>query len=243
MRKLLADYTRELFLLENNSFELIGTGKVTSTYDKGISEWTRLLHMLVRNSTLIAISLIAMIYILALARPSLLIGFIILIFLSLLLNRYIARFSAEAKRKRIEIVRELDRHTVRMAMSKFEILQNDRIESESGKMEDYIDRMAIQSEPLEWYSRLSFAMPGSAIDLLKISMYFIIGSGIFLKTQSVATLVGTVAMVGLIERNLQYLIDTLDQFQQEFIFVRKFWELFDTTPRMQGYYEGAPFVS
>lgn len=85
-------------------------------------------------------------------------------------------------------------------------------------------------------------MPGSAIDLLKIGLYFVIGTGIFMKTQSVATLIGTVAMVGIIEKNLQYLLDILDQFQQEFIFVRKLWELFDTTPRMIGYHEGKTFV-
>lgn len=49
-------------------------------------------------------------------------------------------------------------------------------------------------------------------------------------------------MIGIIERNLQYLLDILDQFQQEFIFVRKLWELFDTTPRMIGYHEGTIFV-
>jgi hypothetical protein len=178
-----------------------------------------------------------MIYIIALAKPSLLIGFMILVVLALTLNRYIARLSAQAKRKRIELIREADRHIVRMAMSKFEILQNDRIEMESHKLEDYLREMEIQAEPLERYARLSFAMPGSAIDLLKISLYFVIGTGIFMKTQSVAILVGTVAMVGIIERNLQYLLDTLDQFQQEFIFVRKLWELFDTTPRMSGYHE------
>ncbi len=50
-------------------------------------------------------------------------------------------------------------------------------------------------------------------------------------------------MVGTIEESLQYLTDVLDQFQQEFIFVRKLWDLFDTTPRMKGYYEGNSFVS
>lgn len=46
----------------------------------------------------------------------------------------------------------------------------------------------------------------------------------------------------MIEKNLQRLTDVMDQFQQEFIFIRKFWELFDTTPRMRGYYEGTTFL-
>lgn len=243
MHKLYGDYTRELFLFENSSFELIGTGKIAGTYEKGIPQWTRLLHVLVRNSTHVLVTGIVMMYIIAGAQPYLLIGFIFLVVSSLTLNRYIARFSAEAKKKRVQLIHEFDRHIVRMAMSKFEILQNDRIEAESNKMENYIDQMEIQAEPLERYARLAFAMPGSAVDLLKISLYFVIGTAIFMKTKSVATLIGAVAMVGIIERNLQYLIDTLDQFQQEFIFVRKFWELFDTTPRMQGYYEWTTFVS
>lgn len=95
-----------------------------------------------------------MIYMIFLAQPSLLIGFVILVIISLLLNRYIARRSIQAKKKRMELIREADRHIVRIAMSKFEILQNDRIEMESYKIEDYINQMELQAEPLERYARL-----------------------------------------------------------------------------------------
>lgn len=89
----------------------------------------------------------------------------------------------------MELIREGDRHIVRMAMSKFEILQNDRTEAESEKMENYIKQMEIHAEPIERFGRLAFAIPAGAMDLLKISLYFIIGTGIFMKTQSVASLV------------------------------------------------------
>lgn len=226
-------YAHDLFLFENSSFELIGTGKIASTYDKGISQWTKLLHTLVRNSTHLVVTGLVMVYVIVQADPRLLLVFVVLVALSLTLNRYIARFSARAKQKRIEIIREADRHIVRMAMSKFEVLQNGRIEKEARRIEQYINQMGVYAEPLERYSRLAFAIPSIAIDFMKLGLYFFIGMGIFMKTQSVANLVGVVALIAVIERSLQYLTDTLDQFQQEFIFVRKFWELFDSTPRLQ----------
>ena len=79
----------------------------------------------VRNTTHIIITGIVMVYIISLSQPLLLLGAFVLVTVALVLNRYIAKFTAEAKRKRIELIREADRHIVRMAMSKFEILQND----------------------------------------------------------------------------------------------------------------------
>lgn len=72
MHKLYGTYARELFLFENSAFELIGTGKIASTYDKGITQWTRLLHLLVRNSTHLIVTGAVMIYIIALSEPLLL---------------------------------------------------------------------------------------------------------------------------------------------------------------------------
>lgn len=56
MRYLYGKYSRELFQFENGVFELIGTGKIASTFDKGVSQWMRLLHSLVRNATYIAVA-------------------------------------------------------------------------------------------------------------------------------------------------------------------------------------------
>ena len=61
--------------------------------------------------------------------------------------------------------------------------------AESSRIERYIDDIGIHAEPLERFARTAFAVPGSAIDFLKISLYFVIGTGVFMKTQSVATLV------------------------------------------------------
>lgn len=130
-----------------------------------------------------------MIYVVAQSEPRLLLGFLFLVAVAIILNRYISRFTSIAKRKRLEFSRESDRHIVRMAMSKFEILQNDRIEPESYRLENYVTQMEIHSEPQERYARLSLAIPGAAIDFLRIGLYFIIGTGIFMKTHSVSSLV------------------------------------------------------
>lgn len=129
------------------------------------------------------------------SAPVFLIGFLLLISLSLAVNRYVSRVTAKAKVIRMELAREGERHIVRIAMSKFEVLQNDRIQSEIEISKSIFDKLEPASEVTERYSRISSAIPFGAVDLMRIGLYFAIGYGVFSSSHSIAELVGIIALV------------------------------------------------
>ena len=236
-------YVRDLFLLENTAFESIGTGRMLGIYEKGVNVWSKLLHVTVRNGAAMMVTIAVATYVIGRNAPILLMVFLFLVCVSVALNRLVSARTRKAKLARKEILREGERHMIRMVMSKFETIQNDRIDQEVTKELSFFKRFELISEPQEFWSRVSTAIPGSAVDTLRLVLYFVVGTGVFTHTHSIADLAGIMALVALIDQSLQKFIETLDQFQQEFFHVRELWHTFDTTPYITNYDTGKTFIS
>lgn len=128
---------------------------------------------------------------------------------------------------------EYDRQLVKMIMSKFEILQNDRIGREIQVLDSYTDDAKRYNLRLNDYLVAMFSMPNF--------VFFIITISILVSTLHVslsfASLVSMFMITGILKETMVESIDFFKNFTKNAYTIEKMWLLFDDAPQLTGLYE------
>lgn len=144
----------------------------------------------------------------------------------------------EWRKKRVDTINELDRQLVKMIMSKFEILQNDRIDREIGVLERYADDAKRYNLGLNNYLVGMFSMPNFVFFAITVSVLF----SLFRIPLPYASLVSIFMMTGILKETMAESIDFFKNFTKNSYTVQKMWLLFDDAPKMSGLLEGKKFT-
>lgn len=146
---------------------------------------------------------------------------------------FLNKRALEWRKKRVDTINEYDRQFVKMIMSKFEILQNDRIGREIEVLDRYTDDAKRYNLRLNNYLFGMFSMPNF--------VFFIITIAILVSTLHVplsfASLVSMFMITGVLKDTMIESINFFKNFTRQAYTVEKMWLLFDDAPKLTGLYE------
>ena len=243
-RHLYEEYLTKYLKADNNKIEALGTGQSNSILQRGCDNRQRIAIDTFSNGLIRIIVNIIAIFTIIIRNLWRRVFFIILfVFIIMLIiagigNKYM-RYIRNGRR---EVFVKADRNVIRLIMSKFEILQNNKIIKEIKLITNFFfDLMKRDIKESKWYI-LASDLPRALLDFLKVGLIARYGYQIFQWQADFAqfTLVWmlTNQMTGVIFDTNDL---TLSYFEQ-IPFVQKLRETFDNMPKLKGYEDGKSFT-
>lgn len=230
--------------LENTKVEAIGTGKMQNI----IFEWINNRRSIL-NETIpaIIVEIGAIIYAFILVAnqvPSweyfigflwlfIIAGTLIWIWLSILKN---------TGKKAKEINLEIARRDVKIIMSKFEILQNNKLWEEINKEETLIYKKIRLRQRGNTIKELWQTSSGLIIDGMRIGIYMMIGIGIITEQYTFAYMVLLLQLLGTISRYIWNIRKYLKEYYKSIVHIEKLRNTFETIPIMENDSDKKKFI-
>ncbi len=230
--------------LENTKVEAIGTGKMQNI----IFEWINNRRSIL-NETIpaIIVEIGAIIYAFVLVAnqvPSweyfigflwlfIIAGTLIWIWLSILKN---------TGKKAKEINLEIARRDVKIIMSKFEILQNNKLWEEINKQETLIYKKIRLRQRGNTIKELWQTSSGLIIDGMRIGIYMMIGIGIITEQYTFAYMVLLLQLLGTISRYIWNIRKYLKEYYKSIVHIEKLRNTFETIPIMENDSDKKKFI-
>lgn len=182
-------YMDHFISLDNNRTEGIGTGRLISIIDKGFFSWSNLMVDSIQTGLRTITAFVFASYMVYRLNGWYFLAFVCIFFLLLWIISKINDRAIENRRPRIEAVNNYSHQLVKMIMSKFEILQNSKTPDEVKILDRYIEDAKYYNYDLNKYLFLIFTTPKVFTTLLRISVYMIVGYGVFHHTFTISDLV------------------------------------------------------
>ncbi len=235
-------YVKKFISLDNNAVENIWTGKMISLIDRWISAWTHLITDSVNTWTKLIITIIFSVYMIFT------LGWIYFIFCILFfiwihyLIWFLNKFAMQHRKRRNEIDNEYTGQLVKILMSKFEILQNNKTAREIEILDDYSVQAKIGNLKVNHYLVLMFGWTRIILSILLVWIYYFVWYWIFKHTFTISDLVGLTALLTLIDNSIWDYVDFYKSFTQEFSRVLNLWDNFDEIKQIKWYNIGKDFT-
>lgn len=226
--------------LDNTSIEQIGTWRMISIVQQWFTTWITLLSTIFRKGMDLILWLGLVLYVLYTTTSHLIIIFLIALFIVQYIIYRLNILILQNKRLWNPLRNEYTRFLVRILMSKFEIMQQDKAHKEVIKLDrnrdEFYELTKKRSLHIEW----NYLIPNILIFWLYIALFLIIGDGIFDGTYTFADLVLFTSTLGLLDWTLDTLSTAIKDFFQDYSQVEQLRETFDNTPQTD-YNNGLPF--
>lgn len=236
-------YLGKYLKADNNIVETLWTGQSNSILQKWCDNRRSIVHdiilwPIVRN--VINIGTIFFLVITNLGRLTFSIILIVFIIMILFARR------GNKKMKKVRILRrdvfvQADRFIVKVIMSKFEILQNNKIVKELKKTKDFFMKLIFRDKKESTWFILASDIPRALLDFAKIGLVFRYGIQIFNGTAGFAEFTLVWMLMNQITGTLFELNDIMGNYFWQIVFVEKLWNTFDDIPKLKGYEEGKKF--
>lgn len=216
-------YMLEFNNLDNTYVENIWTWKSISIISKWINTWSWMIIDVIQTPVKLIISLVsAFILIYEIWILYILLFIIIFIFAHILVIK-LNKIAIKWRNFRRDTMIEYDRQIVKMIMSKFEILQNNKIKKEIMVLDKYSQEAHQYNLKLNTPLFLMFSIPNLT--------FFIITSFVFLWIISwslkYSVIISIFMILSLLKENMQGAILFFKNFTNSFSDVEKLWEFFD----------------
>jgi len=228
---------------DNNIIETLGTGQANSIIQKGNDNRRMILHDIllgpvVRNT--INIATIFFLIISNLWLPTF--SIVVLIFAIMIMFAWIGNKRMKSIRnQRRDVYIQADRFLVKVIMSKFEILQNNKIIQEIKKLKSFFAQLIHRDiKESKWFILASDA-PRALLDFAKIGLVFRYGIQIFNGTAGFAEFTLIWMLMNQITGTLFELNEIMNNYFSQIVFVEKLWNTFDEIPKLKGYDTGKHF--
>jgi ABC-type multidrug transport system fused ATPase/permease subunit len=229
-------YTKHLnktINLDNNSFETIGTWYFNSVLQKWWDNRASLLKEWLVEWVWACIEIIfAFILIYNAAwNYGLLFAWIALLISIIVMNRG-TRISISRRRKKRKEYGLMDKQTVRIIMSKFEILLNNRIWDETKKLHQWWQKiMTYHNFDRKWII-IAYVIPRFTNEILRWMIYFFVWIWVITWKYSIADYILLITVIGLFRSSIIWLISIYRNFAKNFLYVTRLWNMFDTIPEI-----------
>ena len=230
-KKYLDDYIK----LSNTHTEKVWTGKLIAIVWNWMDTWSLLLDSVLNNSIKIIFTIAFTFYMIS--RVNLLTAIIFIIFYILIhiIWEIFNRKSLIHRRKRADSWNEYTWDVVKIIMSKFEILQTWRIQTEidkaDGTANDLMKHSRNMATPTHWF----YYTPSIFINIVKILMFGFLWYQVILWNESLSLFVllywTLTLMNSVIISSMQFYSDLTNKFTK----IEKMWDFFDNTPDIKGY--------
>ncbi|MDD3646626.1 MAG: ABC transporter ATP-binding protein [Candidatus Gracilibacteria bacterium] len=235
-------YLNKYIKLSNNDVELIGTGKIIGIIQNGASTWAELLADFLEKGTALVVSILFTVYMVS--RVEWYYG---LLFIFLVIIFFYTSKKANAKlsifrKERYELRNTRLRYLVKILMSKMEVLQTGRINSEMIGIYENAEGISYISKEMSTYRIIMKRSSQFGIAILILLSFWYLGNGVFDGKIKISILVGLTGTLIIMQKSISEFISFYVEFTKQFVNVEKLWDFFDTTPEIKGYDIGKTFT-
>lgn len=242
-RSIYQKYLWLYLLLDTNEVERIWTWRMNSIIQKWWDNRMEIIKEIPQNRTDVVMTIVIGLWTVywSLDRKAWLattVAVWVMILIGLYWNKKVAKFREEKRDAYISA----DRKTVKMIMSKMEIIQSWNANKELEKISDEFDIIrnarVKESKGFIWW----FDIPRWTMDVIRISLYVYIWYWVVAWWYSLGDLVLVWWLMKLIELSIRSINDRITDFMRRIIFVEKLWDTFENTPMIQWYEEWREFT-
>lgn len=221
-------YMSKFNILDNTSIETIWTWKIISILSKWFENWSNFLVESISIITKIFISVIATFVILkSLWSIYIILFFIFFIIINIILyilNKKSLNYRVWVTESKISY----DKQLVRMIMSKFEILQNNRNNDEIGRLNKITNNTIFNNNKLNNYLFSMFVIPEFMLFIVYFSVLLILNK----LTIWFSWIISIFLMLWILKEVLNNSIWFFKNFTKSFYSIEKVWDFFDNTKKI-----------
>jgi len=235
-------YIKEYVSLDNNETEKLGTWKLIAMIDKWMHSWVDLLVRFILDVLPIITLIIFSFFVVWLININyillVIISFVIILYLTYILQKRAKVLRLYRRDLNINITSKF----VKVLMSKFEVLQNDKIIEEwEGIANELYKNIEVNKKiwnynaPIDFFLRL-------LIDWLKVIVVLALWFWFFGQEINLWEFVSLIWIIYILDNILSRSLSMYVDFWKVFVDVEKMWDFFDATPKIVWYGKWKDFI-
>ncbi|MDD3145614.1 MAG: ABC transporter ATP-binding protein, partial [Candidatus Gracilibacteria bacterium] len=234
-------YLNKFIQMDNNEVEKVGIGKIIAILENGRFRWSESLADSVEKGFSIFILLSYVFYVTFSHGFYYTIGFLLLLILSVSILVIVNNYQFRYRKRRSEIRNNRLRLITKILMSKNEILQTDRIDSEIQKIETYSNEMSGINIDMSNGRTIQNRIIPFFISISLFVFISVFGKIVISGDMSISQFVGITSIFLVINSAIFNFIVFYTNLTKEFIDIEKLWDFFENTPILEGYDTGKNF--
>lgn len=227
------DYIKKLVKLDNNSIETHWVGKMIAIIRTWIHTWWNLINNLFFSWSDILVSFIFTIYMLLRVNYYFTIIFIFLYIFFHIIWIYINYKILFYRRKRIEYSNLHTKQLVKILMSKFEILQSNKIDKEINILDFDMNKTIFYNKKIWTPMILLFRIPEAWMNLMTIFAFFYFWNQVLNWQIELSLLVWISWSLILMQKTINKSFNFFKDITRDFSEVEVMWDFFDNTKEIE----------
>lgn len=228
-------YLNAFIELDNNKSEIHGTGKVISIIEKSVWVWVEQLNIFFRDFFSWFLNVVLSLFIVFTINFYYWIIVFILVFLVFIITIFVQKANKKYRLQRRESNIEITKNIVNIIISKFEILQNHKIQNETQKISKLLEvNMSMNKKMSNSYLWIDLF----SVFVIYISRVFIILLFIYWYNKWVISMWDFVALVWfsyILEKSLVWLANIYLNFTNNLVDIEKIWDFFEDSKKIEWY--------
>jgi ABC-type multidrug transport system fused ATPase/permease subunit len=224
--------------LDNTYIENIGTGKAISILSRWIHTWSSLIIEALQTPIKLLISLTSAFVILYEIGTIYLLIFFLFFFLSHIVVWKLNIQAMKWRNLKRDVMIDYDRQIIRMIMTKFEILQNNKIQNEIDILNAHTQKGNNYNISMNSPLFLMYTIPNIILFLTTLAIFVWLQLNIL----AISSAISLFLVLSLLRENMQGSIVFFKNFMHSFWDVEKFWNLFEQGESIKNFYSWEEFV-
>ena len=231
----------KFFHIENTFYEKTWTGRVVSIVQNWIDVWASWILEYMTFLPMSLISFLMAIYVIYIINPLYLLYFAVFIIIISLFIHIIQQRWLKFRKQRVEAQSEYTRNFIRNIMSKFEILQSNKIDIEIKQLNNKLQDILTIDKKKHTYEHISFNIWDLATNLVRRFLIFFVGIRILNWEADYTDIVLIITVVWYFDKSLQDVTNLYKRTIKNFPSIIKLREFIDDSPKMKDNQNWKPF--
>ena len=231
---LMTKYFKKYIHLDNTKVESIGTGKIENIVFDVINNRVQLNTEFLINASVDVLWIIYALIIIFVSVPIRYFLLIIwLLIVSFVIMQHWYKKTEEIRTDVAELNQEISRKRIQIIMSKFEILQNKKINHETDKLYSIYDTVAKLWAKQDLTAESWTALWAFMLHVTNALIYLIIWLGVIHGSYTLAEFVLMIGLMDVIQTYIWNIRRYIRQYNKAIIPVRQLWKTFESIPKIQ----------
>lgn len=218
---------RQILWADNTKFERLWTWKIMAIINSGLDTWNRLLTDFMKNVSILTITGGFTIYLMYRINFWFILVFLLILTAVSVIVIYANNKTVNQRNISRDFKNERTRRFVKIMMSKFEILQSDKVDYEINALKENTNNRYLSEKKRSLVTEFVFKTPEFWWFLLRFLIFMIIWYWIFWGTFSYADLVMFSGALSLIDGVISNFVNFYFDFHSRFNELDKLWETLD----------------
>lgn len=241
-RTLFKKYLPVFVKLDNTETEKQWTWKINHLLQQWVNAHSIMLNDVLYNIAKISPFLIFTLYFVFKIYFFLWIAFIMLYVFLTFYTKFFDDKQVRIRHNKHIMKKDISRIVAKTIMSKFEILQNSKINQDVDKISDIFDRMIENNRQQNFWGHILFRWTETILFISKIVLLYFIWQQYLSWELSLTYVVTFITVLLYFEKNAQDFLIFYKNFTRDIHEMTWLWDFFDTTPQIEGYEEWNTFV-